>query len=257
VATPAELAKVRDRLFGLIDVERIVRVDIDHPDPEVSKRFLALIDLCSTVADALDEVGVGGVVATSSLAPRSGHRRIAGPAITIRYSQEGGNVGALRATGEAARLADRDLYAVGRGGDVAVFACSGGTDSSVMGGLSARWAKALGIAGCVVDGAVRDVETIARLELPVWSREVTPQTGKHRMQAIEINGTVSIAGVTVEPGDFVVGDSTGLCVIPQTHITAVLSICEEADATEMQVVQGMADGLSVSDLQDIYPASRW
>jgi len=73
-----------------------------------------------------------------------------------------------------------------------------------MGGLSARWARRLGIAACVVDGAIRDLESIQRQGLPVWSRAVTPVTGKFRMRAVEINGVVSIADATVEPGDLIV-----------------------------------------------------
>ena len=197
MASEAELRSVRGRLLGLIDERRILRVDVDRPGPDAIAGFLALGDLCSTVSDALDELGVGGGVAASRLQPRVPGARVVGPAITIRYAPEGANVGAIRARGERARLADRDLYAVGQAGDVAVFDVHGFEGASIMGGLSARWARRLGIAGCVVDGAVRDVEAIRRAELPVWARAVTPVSGKHRLAAVEINGEVSLAGLPV------------------------------------------------------------
>ena len=55
---------------------------------------------------------------------------------------------------------DRDLYGLGRPGDVAVMDCSGSRSGAVMGALSARWAVKAGIAGCVVDGAIRDSASI-------------------------------------------------------------------------------------------------
>lgn len=120
-------------------------------------------------------------------------------------------MGALAARGERARLAERGL---GELGDVAVFDCGGFTGASVMGSLSGRWVRRLGIAGCVVDGAVRDLESILAVGLPVWSRGVTPVSGKHRLQALDLNGSVSLAGMTVEPGDLVLAGATGVCVVP-------------------------------------------
>jgi hypothetical protein len=100
VTREEELARVRPRLLGLAAEERIARVDISRPDPEVVAGFLALTDLTSTALDALDELGVGGGIGASELAPRSAGR-ICGPAITIRYTGEGGSVGAIKDRGGA------------------------------------------------------------------------------------------------------------------------------------------------------------
>ncbi len=131
--------------------------------------------------------------------PRGRDARVCGPAVTTRYAREGGSPGAIAARGEPARLADRDVYAVGQAGDVAVFDCGGNTHASVVGGLSARWARRLEMAAVVVDGAVRDLSSIERDGVPVWSRAVTPQSGKRRMWAVEINGTVSLDGHARRP----------------------------------------------------------
>lgn len=257
MASEAELRSVRGRLLGLIDEARIVRVEIERPGPEVIDGFLALGDLCSTVSDALDELGVGGGIGASRLQPRVPGTRLVGPAITIRYAPEGANVGAIRSRGERARLADRDLYGVGRAGDVAVFDVQGFEGASIMGGLSARWARRLGIAGCVVDGAVRDVEAIRRDGVPVWSRAVTPVSGKHRLAAVEINASVSLAGLPVSPGDLVVADETGVCVVPRDHIDATLAICRASEESERALIEAIEGGLEPEEVVKILRPDRW
>jgi 4-hydroxy-4-methyl-2-oxoglutarate aldolase len=257
VATEQELASVRERLFGLIPESRIIAVDIPRPAPGVLARFDAVTDLCSSISDALDELGLGGALAASTLVPRlPGARRI-GPAITIRYRPEQGSVGALVGRGEPAKLADRDLYNIGRAGDVAVFDCGGFAGASVMGGLSAAWARRLDIAACVVDGAIRDIESIRGEGVPVWSRAVTPVSGKHRLQALELNCPVSVAGVPVEPGDLIAADETGVCVVPLHAVEEVLERCLAAEQSESSVVDAIRSGMPPEEVARILRPERW
>jgi regulator of RNase E activity RraA len=69
-----------------------------------------------------------------------------------------------------------------------------------MGGLSTLVAKKYGLAGNIVDGGVRDIQDMRSLDYPVWSRGITPITGKFRFEALEINGPV-VCGVS-SPGDW-------------------------------------------------------
>lgn len=85
-------------------------------------------------------------------------------------------------------------------------------------------AKSVGIAACIADAGVRDVDTIRELELPVWSAGRTPITLHHRLEAVKINRPVSVAGVTVWPGDMLAADDTGLCVVPQGSAARVLEL---------------------------------
>jgi regulator of RNase E activity RraA len=256
VADDAELAPVRDRLLGLVPEERIARVAIPRPPAEVVAGFLAIGDLSSTVSDVLDELGIGGAVGTTTLRPLA-PARVCGPAITIRYGPEDGGAAARAARGEPPRLAERDLYGIGRAGDVAVFDCHGAVDASVMGSLSARWARRLGIAGCVIDGAARDVDSILAVGVPVWARGTTPVTGKHRMQALELNGTVTMAGVTVEPGDLVAADATGVAVIPSRHAAEVLARCRAVDAAEREIEDAIDGGADTAEIARRLRPERW
>jgi regulator of RNase E activity RraA len=257
VATEAELEAVRERLLGLVDEERIARVEIPRPPEEVVAGFLALGDLCSTASDALDALGIGGSVGASVLRPLDAGSRLCGPAITIRYGPEEVSVATLVGRGEPARLAERDLYGIGRAGDVAVFDCDGFTGASVMGSLSARWARRLGIAGCVVDGAVRDVESILEVGIPVWSRGITPVSGKHRLRALELNGAVSFAGLAVEPGDLVLADSVGVCIVPADRAAEVLERCRAIDAADRVIEEAIDGGAETAEIARRLRPDRW
>ena len=257
MATPEELASVRPRLLGMIDESRIRTTRIPRPDRSVIDGFLGLTDLCSTVSDALDSQGVGGAVPASILSPVISGLRICGPAITLHYLPVGGSVGARYARDERPLLADRDLYGVGQPGDVAVLCSDAGPGISVLGGLSATWAHRAGIAACIVDGGVRDISTIRDVGQPVWSAGRTPITGRHRVAAMEINGGVSLAGVPVYPGDLIVADDTGVCVVPQDHIGLVLAQCLAADDAESTVLRMLRAGADVADVVAVLPAHRW
>jgi regulator of RNase E activity RraA len=183
--------------------------------------------------------------------------RIVGPAITIRYAPEQRTVGSLVARKERARLADRDLYNVGEPGDVAVFDCGGCTHASAMGGLSGAWARRVEMTGCIIDGAVRDLESIQEEGVPVWSRALTPVSGKHRLAAVEINGTVTIGGVSVQPGDLVAADETGVCVVPAEHALAVLELCREVEEAERSVVDAIQSGGGPEEVAKIFRPEKW
>ena len=248
MATPEELATVRDGLFGLVREEQIRQVAITRPDPQVIKALLEIEDLSSIISDAMDQLGVGGRVSASTFSPMAKGQRICGPAITIRYAQHGGDVSALRQRKESSGLGERDMYAVGKSGDIGVFDCGGWTEASVMGAISARWARRFGIAGCVVDGAVRDVEGIEALGVQVWSRAVTPASGNHRMIAIEVNGVVSLGGVVVAPGDLIVADGTGICVVPIQHVDAVAAVVQKIQLGEKSVTDAIDAGIAPRDV---------
>ena len=257
MAEESELIRVRARLLGLVDESLIARVEIPRPPREVVDGFRTLSDLCSTVSDALDALGIGGAVGVSTLRPLREGDRLCGSAITIRYGPESGSVGALVARAERARLGDRDLYGIGEGGDVAVFDCHGFVGASVMGSLSARWARRLGIAGCVVDGAVRDVESVLSVGVPIWCRGVTPVSGKHRLRALELNGPVELAGIAVEPGDVVLCDSTGVCVVPSDRAAEVLERCRAIERDEQEVEEAIDGGAEPAEIAARLRPERW
>jgi len=211
------------KLLGRIPRECIVKVNIPRPPKNIINEYLKLKDISSSVSDVLDSIGITkNVIPASILKPIKYGQKIAGPAITVCNQPDPTPV----ALGYEKNLtfnhgADREAYHLAEQGDVIVIS-GGGYDISNMGGNSALVAKAKGLAGNIVDGAVRDIETILETEYPVWSRGHTPITGKYRYVATYINSPINCSGIRIIPGDFIVADDSGVAVIPENKVEEVL-----------------------------------
>jgi regulator of RNase E activity RraA len=204
-------------------------------EAELIGGFLALDDLTSTVSDAMDVLGIGRVVPASDLAPLADRYRVCGPAVTLRYLAEAGDAADRRGAGDPSRLGDRPLFTAASPGAVAVIDAGGRTDVAALGGIGASLA-ARRLAGIVVDGAVRDTATLVRLGLPVWCRGRSPVSGRHRLATVEAGGVVALGGVPVRPGDLVIGDSTGLCVVARERGAEVLALAQRIERDEETVL---------------------
>ncbi len=128
-------------------------------------------------------------------------------------------------------------------GDVLVITAIGDGATGLWGGLISHAAKAKGIAGVVVDGAVRDVRDMNILQFPVWSRSVSPR-GAGKANFGEINGVVICGGVAVSPGDLIVADDDGVVAIPSSHVDRVLTAARERDIREESIAKRLDDGES-------------
>ena len=113
----------------------------------------------------------------------------------------------------------------------------GMTEMSSMGGQSFVSAKIRGLEGVVIDGAVRDVGEIRKYGVPTWCRGATPKTGKCRIEAMEINGPVVLAGIQINPGDLIIADDSGICAVPPQHAAYVLKKCQEILPDEEELIE--------------------
>ena len=199
---------------------------------------------------------MAGAIPGSVLKPVISGKKIAGPAVTLKYVPERLTPAQSFQEKAKAKLADRDAYALTEPGDVVVIDGGGQADISAMGGLSTLMAKKYGLAGNIVDCGVRDVEEMRNFEYPVWSRGVTPITGKFRFEALEVNGPVVCAGVSVHPGDLVVADDTGVVIIPQKAIGEVIRRAIEASKKEERLIQVIEEGSSIEEMKKILGAGE-
>lgn len=192
----------------------------------------------STWSDALDACGISGVV--RGLVQRSGSGRFAGFAVTAR--ERAGTLGSFPRT----EFGVGKMIAAIEPGDV-LMADVGGADISTFGGLAALATTNRGAAAVVIDGACRDVEEIRAADLWVASRSVTPTTGKTRLKLEALGEPVTIGGIAVRPGDLVVGDDTGIIVVPRGDLERVLDAVERMLATDTAVEQALHAGKSFSE----------
>jgi 4-hydroxy-4-methyl-2-oxoglutarate aldolase len=249
--------KYRKRLMGLIPVERIVTWRVHRPAKARLLELLSYDGLTPTLSDILDSMGIAGAVPGSELKPVLAGKKIAGPAVTLKYVPDRLTPAQSFHEKAKARLADRDAYAMTEPGDVVVIDGGGRADISAMGGLSTLMAKKYGLAGNIVDAGVRDIQDIRNLDYPVWSRGVTPITGKFRFEALEINGPVVCAGVSVHPGDLVVADDTGVVIIPQDLIQEVIRLAIEASKKEERLIQVIEEGSSIGEMKKVLAPEKW
>jgi regulator of RNase E activity RraA len=156
-----------------------------------------------------------------------------------------------------AKLADRDAYALTEPGDVVVIDGGGRAEVSAMGGLSTIVAKKYGLAGNIVDCGVRDVGEMRALDYPVWSRGITPISGKFRFDALEVNGPVACGGVSVHPGDLVVADDSGVVVVPREFIQEVVRRAIEASKKEQRLIEAIEEGSSMEEIKKILAPEKW
>ena len=119
---------------------------------------------------------------------------------------------------------------------------------SNMGGISAQTGKRQGEVGAIVQGGVRDIAHSRALDYPVWSSDITPVTGKWRLETVEINGPIQIGEVRVAPGDLVVADDTGVCFIPRDVVLEVLEGAEKKAKAEEVRCKAIDDGIPVPDI---------
>ena len=192
----------------------------------------------STWADAMDTLGIAGVV--QGIERRGGQGRFAGFAVTARHVW--GGLGDF----------DRADFAVGRlvaatGPGRVLMVDAGGTCISTFGGIASLAASRRQATAVVIDGACRDVDEIRATGLWLASRHVTPLTGKTRLRLQAMGDPVTIGGVQVAEGDLVVGDDTGLVVVPRARLQDVLAAAKHALEVDERVERGIRDGLSFAE----------
>jgi 4-hydroxy-4-methyl-2-oxoglutarate aldolase len=152
------------------------------------------------------------------IAPLAPSMRFAGPALTVEV-RPGDN------------LMIHAALAVAKPGDVIVVDGKGDLSSALMGEIMSQQAAALGVAAVVIDGAVRDSEAIRELGFPMFAAGLNPN-GPTKSVAGRLNHPISIGGVTVKPGDLVVGDADGVTVIEREKADAILPLAAEKVAAE-------------------------
>ena len=234
------------RLTGRIAPERIRLLKTPRPPEGAIERFLAIGDPTGLTSDAMDELGIAfGVVGASVLKPTIPGTTMVGPALTVRNVLQ--RIDPIEgARNHVNRMAEFEAHNLASRGDVLVL--QGVAHMSNMGGISALTGKRQGEAGAIVMGGIRDVAHSRVVGYPMWSSEVSPVTGKWRLETLEINGTVQIGEVRVEPGDLVVADDSGVCFVPRDYILEVLELVEKRAKAEDVRCKAIVGGAEVPDI---------
>jgi 4-hydroxy-4-methyl-2-oxoglutarate aldolase len=215
---------------------------------EVLEGFRSLGDLTGTVSDVLDQLGIGGAVPASVLRPSDPRARIVGRALTVLNRPRKESVPSAVASRKSG-LGEINAHKIARPGDVLVI--QGVANVSSLGGTSASVGKRQGEIGAVVDGGVRDVDHSRGIGYPIWSASVTPITGKWRVETVDFNVPVAIAGIGVIPGDLVVADECGVCFVPKSRAKEVLAIAQRWSAWERERLTRLEAGMPLDEFTQL------
>ena len=160
---------------------------------------------------------------------KPGEKTMAGTAVTAK-SRGGDNLTYLRALEFC------------RPGDVLVVDACGDLHNAIIGGILTFYAAKIGLAGVVVDGALRDVAEIRSRDFPVYARGVTHR-GPYKDGPGEINVPITIGGMVINPGDIIVGDQDGLLAIPNDDdVPDLIEKARGVLVSEAATVRAMTEG---------------
>jgi RraA family protein len=188
--------------------------------------------LCARAA-AVPAANIGDVVnrmqsMRGNFRAYGGRRTLAGPAYTVR-ARAGDN------------LMLHESLDLAQPGDVIVCDAGGDMGTAIMGDIMARYAASRGIAAIIIDGAVRDIEGLAKLHLGVWARGVTP-AGPYKEGPGEIGYPVSCGSLVVMPGDLIACDEDGVVVVPYADAASVIAAAEAHSEKEHESMKAIDEG---------------
>jgi len=156
--------------------------------------------------------------------------KFAGPAVTVLMKKEEHTEGSKASQGML------DAIDSAPAGSVYVMKLEDGADIAGIGGLMATAMKARGLAGAVIDGAVRDLPQIRKIQFPVYSIGIAPSTSVNHYRFAGVNVPVTCAGALVNANDIISADDDGVVVIPRARAAEILKKAQELDNTEHTMI---------------------
>jgi regulator of RNase E activity RraA/2-keto-4-pentenoate hydratase/2-oxohepta-3-ene-1,7-dioic acid hydratase in catechol pathway len=229
------------------DAERAAAYGAGHQPPGPEQAILAGLRQVSTatLAAQLRKRGLNTLTLDGLRSTRPG-TRMAGYARTVRYLPLREDLSAAQ---ESTNPQKRAIEAI-RPGEVLVIEARGVTTAGTIGDILALRAQVRGAAGIVTDGAIRDSIALAALDIPIFHAAVHPAVLGRRHVPWETDVTVACAGVTIQPGDILVGDADGVVVVPPKLAADLLAEAREQELQEQFIASRVAAG---EPLEGLFP----
>jgi RraA family protein len=178
----------------------------------------------ANVSDSMHRMTAGG----SCLRPMHRQGVLAGPALTVK-ARPGDN------------LMLHHALDIAEPGDVIVVDAGGDLSNALIGEMMVAYAVKRGVAGIVINGAIRDAANIGAGDFPLFAAGISHR-GPYKDGPGEINVPIAIDGMVIEPGDLVIGDDDGLLCVPYDHVAEVYDRAAAKHAAEEKQMQQIAEG---------------
>jgi RraA family protein len=178
----------------------------------------------ANISDCMARMTAGG----PRLRPLHASGRLAGPALTVK-TRPGDNLMIHKAIDMA------------QPGDVIVVDGGGDLTTALIGEIMVSYAGKRGVAGFVINGAVRDIDFIHAGAMPVYAAGVTHR-GPYKDGPGEINAPIAIDGMVIQAGDLILGDADGVLCVPYDDLEAVLEAATAKVAAEVKTLAAIAAG---------------
>jgi len=182
------------------------------------------------ISDALGKTGA----MNHAIRPRSANARMAGVAFTVRV-HTADILMVSKALSECPK------------GNVLVIDGHAECNTALWGGLTTEAAFRKGLAGVVIDGAIRDSAKIARSRLPVFARAVVANAGGAEYVG-ELQIPIQCGGVVVNSGDWLVGDEDGVVVIPAARLDEAIGTAKKILQAESQIARAIRAGKDLAEI---------
>ena len=212
---------------------------------EFDEKYRARFEKLSTtnVSDAMDALGYRG--ATFGIRPmRESWGKVVGRAVTVKMTAAGETKGQHHLGVKAIAAAEA--------GDIIIIDNGGRLDTSCWGGILANGAKMKGVSAVVIDGACRDVDDCIEVDFPVYARGTVVATARGRIMEESTNTMIQFGGVQVRPGDIVMGDRSGVVIVPQEHVDVILEKAESLWEKEENMIREIRAGEPMLDVDTKY-----
>lgn len=192
-------------------------------DAATIEKFKAIA--VANISDSMNRMSHGG----PRLRPLHAGGVLCGVALTVR-TRPGDNLMVHAALNRA------------KAGDVLVIDAGGDLTNAIIGELMLSQAQHVGVAGVIVNGAVRDYGWIRSGSFPVFAAGVTHR-GPYKNGPGEMNATIAIEGMVIEPGDLIVGDDDGFVCVPFDHTEEVFAAADKKQQGEAKTMAAIKAGI--------------
>ena len=201
----------------------------------------------ASVADAVDQITGERGFMSHDMRPRV-EGQIVGRALTALVRPASKD----KATPALAVKHSVQMIDTSKPGEVGVIVMENSLDVAAIGGLMGTAARSRGMAGMVIDGAVRDVSELRALGLPVYSRGVVPSSAVSRYASVSNGAAVKCAGVVVKQGDIIVAGEDGVVRVPLERAAEVLKRAQEIDERETKMVPMIKEHKSLGKVIEMF-----